>query len=182
MKVLKIWIAVSLYVAIASAGATAVAAKQQKVLLRVDGLACPFCAYGMEKKLQRVEGVEKMDIKINEGLVVLYYNEDAEVDEVLLEKKVKEAGFTPRQITIEAAEIDGEGTRNVSLDISGMDCRGCSDRVTKALSSLECVDAVTLDLSTGRADIRCSDPSADPETFVRAVEELGFDAELLERQ
>ena len=25
--------------------------------LRVDGLACPFCAYGIEKKLKKTEGV-----------------------------------------------------------------------------------------------------------------------------
>ena len=33
--------------------------------LRVDGLACPFCAYGVEKKLSSVKGVEKLTLDID---------------------------------------------------------------------------------------------------------------------
>ncbi len=73
----------------------------QKVTLRVDGLACPFCAYGLEKKLKRIKGLEKLDIKINDGVALLYYKEGAEIDEKVIDKKVKEAGFTPGKITIE---------------------------------------------------------------------------------
>ncbi len=32
--------------------------------LRVDGLACPFCAYGIEKQLSKLEGVERIDVDI----------------------------------------------------------------------------------------------------------------------
>lgn len=36
---------------------TAALAGQPSYKLRVDGLACPFCAYGIEKKLGALEGV-----------------------------------------------------------------------------------------------------------------------------
>jgi len=34
------------------------------VKIRVDGPACPFCAYGLEKKLKRVEGVKDLEIDL----------------------------------------------------------------------------------------------------------------------
>ena len=76
------------------------------VKVRVDGLACPFCAYGLEKKLKRIEGVKGLDIMLNEGLAIVYFDEDARIDEGVLEEKVKEAGFTPRGITIEDGAED----------------------------------------------------------------------------
>ena len=75
-----------------------VAGDFKKVTLKVDGLSCPFCAYGLEKKLQKIDGVEKLDIHINDGVVVLYFKKDASVDSATIEKKVKEAGFTLRKI------------------------------------------------------------------------------------
>ncbi|MGN2393298.1 heavy-metal-associated domain-containing protein, partial [Pelomicrobium sp. G1] len=30
--------------------------------LQVDGLACPFCAYGIEKKLRALDGVDKVKV------------------------------------------------------------------------------------------------------------------------
>ena len=98
---------------LASAGGPAFAAEGEGVTVkvRVDGLACPFCAYGLEKKIKRIEGVKGLDIMLNEGLAIVYFDEDARIDEELLEEKVKEAGFTPRGITIE----DGtEGDRDAA--------------------------------------------------------------------
>lgn len=39
--------------------------------LQVDGLACPFCAYGIEKKLGAIEGVVKLDVDIQQGRVLV---------------------------------------------------------------------------------------------------------------
>ena len=170
-------------------GTVAFGSQLQKVAVRVDGLACPFCAYGMEKKLKRIDGVEKMDIKINEGLVLLYYSEDAQIDQALIEKKVKEAGFTPRQIMVEetSSRLAGQSgqpnedakVRTISLDITGMECAACDSRVTEALSSIACARNVRVNYArdaAGRAEITCVDDQADPQMFVEAIENLGFKA------
>ncbi len=39
-------------------------AQVTSLTVSVDGLACPFCAYGVEKKLKRVEGVKSIDVRI----------------------------------------------------------------------------------------------------------------------
>lgn len=64
--------------------------------LHVDGLACPFCAYGVEKKLRNTEGVEDVNIRINDGVVLVTAAEDAEFDEAHARRLLQEAGFTLR--------------------------------------------------------------------------------------
>ncbi len=67
---------------------------------RVDGLACPFCAYGLEKKLKKLEGLKDIKILINEGKVTLSFKEGASINREDIEKAVEEGGFTPRSIDI----------------------------------------------------------------------------------
>lgn len=72
-------------------GALASSAQYQ---LRVDGLACPFCAYGIEKKLKRTDGVESLDIDINAGIVTVTMAEGASLTEAQARRIVEDAGFT----------------------------------------------------------------------------------------
>ena len=69
-------------------------AAQTQYQLRVDGLACPFCAYGIEKELTKTDGVETIDIDINAGTVTVTMAEDAAMTEVQADRIVKDAGFT----------------------------------------------------------------------------------------
>ena len=71
---------------------------QKKMIVHVDGMACPFCAFSVEKKLERIKGVESLEIKINEGRVVLLLKPDASVDSTVVKQKITEAGFTPRKV------------------------------------------------------------------------------------
>ncbi len=64
--------------------------------LRVDGLACPFCAYGVEKKLKNTEGVIGVDIQINDGIVLVTVEDGARFDEAQARRIMEEAGFTLR--------------------------------------------------------------------------------------
>ncbi len=64
--------------------------------LRVDGLACPFCAYGIEKQLSKLDGVARIDVDIENGAVMVRLNEGATLDETTARAAVKRAGFTLR--------------------------------------------------------------------------------------
>lgn len=92
--------------------------------VKVDGLACPFCAYGVEKKLKKVEGVENLEIDIEKGKIALRVRPDARLTGASeggkeasagladrVRKAVKEGGFTPREM-----RVDVEGTIAVRKD------------------------------------------------------------------
>ncbi len=67
--------------------------------LGVDGLACPYCAYGIEKKLKKTKGVEQIDIDLNKGVVRVNVVEGIKLTEPQMAKLVKDAGFTLRSMT-----------------------------------------------------------------------------------
>lgn len=79
------------------------AALAADVVLRVDGLACPFCAFGVEKKLLAVPAVAGIDVRMNEGRVILRLREGERLDVAALDAAVEEAGFTLRKVLIEDA-------------------------------------------------------------------------------
>ncbi len=64
--------------------------------LSVDGLACPFCAYGIEKQLGKLDGVARVDVDIAKGAVMVRLDEGATLDEATAKAAVKRAGFTRR--------------------------------------------------------------------------------------
>jgi len=75
--------------------ATAFAAQTQ-YQLKVDGLACPFCAYGIEKQLTRTDGVKNIDVDINAGIVTVTMADGANMTKDQASWIVEDAGFTLR--------------------------------------------------------------------------------------
>lgn len=68
------------------------------VTVGVDGLACPFCAYGIEKKMLEIEGVAEVAIQLDAGTVELWLNAGAAVTENRIREAVDQAGFEVRDI------------------------------------------------------------------------------------
>ncbi len=62
--------------------------------LQVDGLACPFCAYGIEKKLKAAKGVKAIRIDIDAGTVTVTMEAGGALSEAQARRIVKDAGFT----------------------------------------------------------------------------------------
>lgn len=67
--------------------------------IRADGLACPYCAYGIEKKFMQIEGVKTFDIDLEKGLVIVTVEDGVTLTEPALSKLFKEAGFSYRGFT-----------------------------------------------------------------------------------
>ncbi len=67
--------------------------------LRVDGLTCPFCAYGIEKKLNAIDGVDEVDTDLSSGLVTVNVAEGAALNDSQMTELFNDAGFTYRSMT-----------------------------------------------------------------------------------
>ncbi len=66
--------------------------------LRVDGLACPFCSYGIEKKFKKTPGVTGIEFDLERGLVIVRTAEGVELSEERLQQIVADSGFTLRGV------------------------------------------------------------------------------------
>jgi len=79
---------------------TSALADQLSYQLHVDGLACPFCAYGIEKKLGVIEGVQRVETNIKSGMVIVIMQDGVVLNEVMAKKAVKDAGFSLRKLKL----------------------------------------------------------------------------------
>jgi len=68
------------------------------IKMEVNGMACPYCAYGMEKELKKVSGVDDVKIKLKEGLAYISTLKKQEPLKENLALIIKNAGFTPGKI------------------------------------------------------------------------------------
>lgn len=69
------------------------------LVLRVDGMVCSLCAYGAERRLRRVDGVERVHVDLDNHLVIVTLRRGGAVADSTLEREVRRAGFALRGVT-----------------------------------------------------------------------------------
>lgn len=68
-------------------------------VLKIDGLGCPFCAYGIEKKLGGIKDVQTIEVDLKNAQVVVTMDNDARLDEQQARQAFLDAGFTLRSFS-----------------------------------------------------------------------------------
>ena len=68
------------------------------IVLRVDGMSCPFCAYGLEKRLREITAIDELVIRVSDGLVQIRLVDGGELKDEELDEAVERAGFSLREI------------------------------------------------------------------------------------
>lgn len=94
-------------------------AQIRQVTVTVDGLACAFCAYGLQKGLKRVEGVRDVKVFVDAGKAELEFNKGVPIGLEEIGPAVKRAGYTPREIRIKATGRLGDWNGTPALFVEG---------------------------------------------------------------
>lgn len=68
------------------------------VTLKVDGMTCPFCAYGLERRLRRLSAVDSVVVRVSDGLVQIREKDGQALPDETLQREVEKAGFSLREI------------------------------------------------------------------------------------
>jgi mercuric ion binding protein len=90
-----------------------------KATVAVDGMACPFCGYGIEKRLLKVEAVEKVMIDLVAGEAQVIAEPGRSINVQDIRRAVEKAGFTPGSLEIEATGrvVSGPREGEFQLDL-----------------------------------------------------------------
>lgn len=98
----------------------------EEIRIHVDGLACPFCAFNIEKRLVQLEGVsgsDKIDVDVPGGVVSLDWEAGVPFDPEDVNEQVRRAGFTPNEIKMVASGTGespgGDGPGHLHLFVGG---------------------------------------------------------------
>jgi len=68
------------------------------MLVRIEGMACPFCAYGIEKHLGRLAGVRSARVNLGRGTAILDLEPGKSVSFDEVRKAVEKAGFKATEL------------------------------------------------------------------------------------
>jgi len=132
-------------------------AQRDKVMTQVDGLGCPYCAYGLEKKFKKVKGIKNVKIEIEEGIFTFTVPSDLELQVEEVNNRVDLAGYTAKTIEIERADgkidkmelsyADVETNKSAEFAVFGI-CNMCKSRIENAARRTEGVGNAKWDKKT----------------------------------
>jgi P-type Cu+ transporter len=130
----------------------------------INGMHCAGCVQSVEKAIKRVEGVEDAVVQLTTETATIQYN-DKEPSIKEIKEAVQKAGY----------EVEDRGTESVTFEIGGMHCTGCSSAVEKAVSRLEGVITVNVNLTAEKAFVEYDSTRVDTDAIARSIENSGYE-------
>lgn len=128
---------------------------RDQIEVQVDGLGCPFCAYGLEKKFKEFKGIKDVKIDMETGLFTFTFPSEKALSLEKVESQVDKAGYTA--VSSKITRADGtveESKQNITeltaeskivekdIFVAGL-CGMCKARIEKAAKSINgVVDAI----------------------------------------
>lgn len=172
--------------------AFAVHAQSDHFTVRVDGLGCPFCAYGLEKKFKEVDKISDIKVELQKGVLTYKVPASMKMTFEQVEKLVDDAGYTTESIKVERADgrVEKSGKEGNSgsptgalqsetkLAVSG-NCGMCKDRIEKAALEVDGVVAANWDVADQSLQLTFQPDKTELEAVHRAIAKKGHDTEMV---
>ncbi len=156
--------------------------------VQVDGLGCPFCAYGLEKKFKEFKGIKKITIDIETGDFRFEYPADQALTADQVVKQVEKAGYTPK--TWKITRADGQVETSEALVASSASgnsekgelmvrgvCGMCKARIEKATLSIAGVSEANWDVESNQLTFGYDPSKASSDAVRDAILAAGHDVE-----
>lgn len=157
--------------------------------VQVDGLGCPFCAYGLEKKIKKLKGIKKVKIDMEEAVMTFKYPSEKELSLTSVEKQVDEAGYTAVGTSVLRADgsveksvfeisdkIDQKRVVKASIPVAGQ-CGMCRARIKKVTRNIEGVVESDWDEEAQMLTIKYDKDLTNTEEIENAVAAVGHDTQ-----
>lgn len=73
--------------------------QQTTIVAQVNGMSCPFCAYGLRKELLTIPGVKDVHVSLSNSRATVTVDPSARITDEQIRHAIREAGFSPGPIT-----------------------------------------------------------------------------------
>ena len=133
---------------------------QDRITVPITGMTCAACVSHVSHALERVPAVEDVSVSLaSEKATVALRGGSLQIDELL--DAVEDAGY-------------GIGTDKVTLAVGGMTCAACVSHIENALSGVDGVLSVGVNLASERASVEYIPGLSAVSDMRHAVEDAGY--------
>jgi periplasmic mercuric ion binding protein len=161
--------------------------------LRVEGLGCPFCAYGLEKKFKDVKGIKNIKIEIKTGKMTYTVPVETKMTLKDADARVSKAGYTAKGVSVLRANGKTEHSGDVNSDVAPtpMDskmakltkesfkvsgnCEMCKARIDKTAKSVAGVKSADWNVETKVLTVEFDAKKAKLSDIQKAIAKSGHD-------
>lgn len=130
--------------------------------LHISGMTCAACSNRIEKRLNRLEGVQEASVNLALEKANVTYDPD-KIDIQLLDQTIQKLGY--------------QTVRNVAqLRIEGMTCSACANRIEKGLNRMSGVIQANVNLALETASVEYYPGTVSMNDIQDKVNQLGYRA------
>lgn len=139
---------------------------------KVLGMTCQSCVKSIQKALSNTSGVKNSSVSLQEEKATIKYDAMITTPEKLKET-IEDVGF---EVIL---PNENSGLRNVMINVEGMTCNSCVNTIETKIGQKSGVQSVSVSLEKKQAKISYTAEKLTPGQLVEAIEDMGFDAKLL---
>lgn len=136
-------------------------AEKKKTTLGITGMTCAACANRIEKNLNKINDVDATVNVTTEKATVAYNPKSTTIDD--LTHSIEKTGY-------------GVLTEKAELDVIGMTCAACSNRIEKVLNRDAGVEHANVNLTTENATIAYNPEMTSIDDLIKKIQKIGYDA------
>jgi Cu+-exporting ATPase len=134
----------------------------KQVNIQITGMTCAACANRIEKGLGKIEGVDSVNVNFALEKAAVSFDPSL-VDLQTVEEKINKLGY-------------GTIKEKVNLEIHGMTCAACANRIDKGLNKLSGVTNASVNLALETAQVEYKAAEVTLQDILKKVEQLGYKA------
>ena len=131
---------------------------------QLGGVSCQVCVNKIEKKLSKLDGMKEAVVNLSTEKLSVDYDESLLKDETITEV-VNKLGY----------EIEEESDlKDVELDIDGISCQVCVNKIEKKVSKLNGVKSVIVNLANSRGKIVYDSDVIKLSEILEVMKKMGY--------
>jgi len=156
----------------------------------IEGMTCASCVNRIERKLKKTAGVQEASINLaTEKGTVKFDPAQVQIEELV--KVIEAAGYRATPLDQEAprpfspvttpqgplsSPVQAPLSNTVELEIEGMTCASCVNRIERKLKKVEGVQEASVNLATERGSVTYAPDKVKLPELIGAIEAAGYKA------
>lgn len=136
---------------------------KESISISIIGMTCTACAKRIEKVSHEVKGILEANVNFSNEKLNIVYDNNFNINE--LKNKIEKLGYKI---------LENKKNKEVNIDIDGMTCVSCANRIEKVLSSKQGIEKIDVNFANEKVKVIYNNEKIRLSSIKQIIEDLGF--------